>query len=1329
MNHGKGIVFPLIVTVLIIMAAIPGQAATVVWNNLSGGNWNNASNWSTGTVPTSGDIVYITMDGNYIVNLDMNATVHTLYLGGYSGTQTLRCNSWEITVTGTCNVYENGYLDINSSHVHTTGDFYMNIDGQVDLDNGSIEHRIINKGSLNLTRTCSFPAWFVNDTTGTLTVEGNMEASCYLTVDTGFTNRGTINLTSSYFSTTTTAKITVTNGSLVNEAPGTINALQGSSLTTSSERTLEAQVANAGTINSDTYLKISKIDATHTNSGTYHVQVGNLVFTQLASGATFNNTGTIQIDSGCSFAFDSDYFNHLSGSIVNNGTLSFNGVVVAITPKFTNTGRLVLGGVSSSLTISDTLFNEGTISIGNAFIEGTPPLINRDSLLLTNGTVNVDLTNDGIIKATIAGIINGTLTTEPGSKMISEGTTTNLTILSVAESFTNHGEIILTQSATNYSYISILGSDDSLINASDGIITAEIGTGSAYPRYISAKLYNEGTVNVATTSSLIISASDPLHTNVGTINVTSGNLTCHDDFKNSGTINIAASKMFSRLGGKFYFDNGTVTGEGTLSLIDDTIYVSNSNTVDADVNFTGGLAENTGTLTNTGTLDLYSITVNGAGTIVNEGLMTMYNSTVNNDLDNGGMLSISRLNNLNGAVTNGIDDTILVQGDSYGSASLTVASGFTNNGVIDLTSIIEDTATTATLNVTSGALTNSNLGEIVARRGSSTGGTRILAAQLANQGEININNIALRMNKASISHTNNGTINVNSGHFYVDMTGANSFNNTCTLNFSNLMTMTVDGGTFNNSTTGKIQGNGSLNTYATTFTNDGRVSPGNSAGIINMQTNNFPIDVNGQVDIDLGGLTPITQHDILNITQNAVLGGVLNINLIYDFIPAVNDSFRVMTYNARIGDFLAILGLNQFGIVFDTNFTSSALYIVTKEVTNDPPVITGMPDSISFDTDSTGLLGIWNYVSDDYTSDTDIVYEFTVSNDSLLYDLNEAGFLILSAVGGFIGEVVLGMTVTDQHGDSASDTTIVTVTTMPNTDPVITGLPDSLSFKADSSYNLYIWGYVADTESDDSLLDYDFTTSSDSLIPAYDTSNGILNVSSVIGYNNTAYLYMTVTDPGGLTANDTVKFVIRYNYAPIISGLPDSIAFGADSSAVLDIYAAVSDAESDDSLIYYAFSASNDSLLRDFSYETGLLTLTASAGYSGEVYLYIAITDPDTAIAHDTIVVTVEPFLDVNDNAELIPERYALNQNYPNPFNPITIIGYSVPTRSVVNITVFDLLGRQVITLVDETRGPGTYTVEWNGSDQSGYPVASGLYFYCMKSGDYIEKRKMILLK
>jgi hypothetical protein len=110
------------------------------------------------------------------------------------------------------------------------------------------------------------------------------------------------------------------------------------------------------------------------------------------------------------------------------------------------------------------------------------------------------------------------------------------------------------------------------------------------------------------------------------------------------------------------------------------------------------------------------------------------------------------------------------------------------------------------------------------------------------------------------------------------------------------------------------------------------------------------------------------------------------------------------------------------------------------------------------------------------------------------------------------------------------------------------------------------------------------------------------------------------------------------------------------------------------------------------------------------------LTVPDIGADEFTIVGVEEE--------ETLPTEYALEQNYPNPFNPTTTFRYSIPTQSKVVIKVYDILGNEIATLIDDEKSVGTYDLTWNAAS-----MPSGVYFYQLKAGDFIQTRKMILLK
>jgi len=89
-----------------------------------------------------------------------------------------------------------------------------------------------------------------------------------------------------------------------------------------------------------------------------------------------------------------------------------------------------------------------------------------------------------------------------------------------------------------------------------------------------------------------------------------------------------------------------------------------------------------------------------------------------------------------------------------------------------------------------------------------------------------------------------------------------------------------------------------------------------------------------------------------------------------------------------------------------------------------------------------------------------------------------------------------------------------------------------------------------------------------------------------------------------------------------------------------------------------------------------------------------------------------------------VPQSFFLHQNYPNPFNPVTKIKFDIPNQSIVKLIIYDLLGREVTTLVNKQLKPGSYEVDWDGTS-----YASGVYFYTLLTNDFVETKRMVLLK
>ena len=112
------------------------------------------------------------------------------------------------------------------------------------------------------------------------------------------------------------------------------------------------------------------------------------------------------------------------------------------------------------------------------------------------------------------------------------------------------------------------------------------------------------------------------------------------------------------------------------------------------------------------------------------------------------------------------------------------------------------------------------------------------------------------------------------------------------------------------------------------------------------------------------------------------------------------------------------------------------------------------------------------------------------------------------------------------------------------------------------------------------------------------------------------------------------------------------------------------------------------------------------------------------------MIKTTPDISDVEGETNWIISNFLLQQNYPNPFNPVTSMQYTISSRQFVSLKVYDLLGREVATLVNEEKPAGEYEVEFNAANllPKG-SLTSGIYFYQLKAGVFTETRKMVLIK
>jgi len=618
----------------------------------------------------------------------------------------------------------------------------------------TISSALVNQGALTVGGTSAFTGAVTNAAGATLRVQGNGTfGTGNLTVANGFTNNGAIVLTdttSSYG-----ALLTVTTGALDNAPGATIAANVG----TLGTRSLNAVLQNAGTLTINHPLTLNKASAAHTNGGTINVGA-KFTIVQTGTSPSFTNTGSMGITGGDTVAVSGGTFAYAAGAITGPGALAFSSTTVNLTQN------LNTAAVPFSLT---------TATVGGA---GTLTVAPSTTLQIRSSTINARLVNQGVLDVHGTTAINDSLTNASGATLRLQGDGTSGTSnLTVANSFTNSGAIVLTDTTSSYGAVLTMPTGARLTNAPAGTIDAAVGT--AGPRTLAAELDNQGTITLD--RPLTISRAGAAHTNSGTIDVSGGDLTLSQSgvtpsFTTSGTITIGAGRTFTVTSGALNYGAGTINGSGTLAIT--------SAAVTATQDFstaTTGLTLTTATWGGSGRLTV------AAGTS-----LRVRSSTINTRLVNQGAMDVHGTSAFNDSVTNAGGATLRLQGDgTSGTSNLTVLNGFTNSGTIVLT----DTTSSygAVLNVTNGTLTNAAGATL--RTDTGTVGPRTLNGQLDNEGTLTVLR-ALTLSKVSAAHVNRGTIDVHDKLTIAQSGTTPSFTQLGTLTIGSGDTVAVTSGSF-----------------------------------------------------------------------------------------------------------------------------------------------------------------------------------------------------------------------------------------------------------------------------------------------------------------------------------------------------------------------------------------------------------------------------------------------------------------------------------------------------------------------------------------------------
>jgi len=411
-------------------------------------------------------------------------------------------------------------------------------------------------------------------------------------------------------------------------------------------------------------------------------------------------------------------------------------------------------------------------------------------------------------------------------------------------------------------------------------------------------------------------------------------------------------------------------------------------------------------------------------------------------------------------------------------------------------------------------------------------------------------------------------------------------------------------------------------------------------------------------------------------------------------------------------------------------FTDSDTVRVSVLAVNDAPVITAL-DSVTITEDSFAEVSL---LATDM--DGDSLTFVSTSTDTSVITIVSNDTLTLTPAVNWNGTADITVFVSDGF---LSDTTSFVLTVTPVNDAPGITLPDT-TINEGGVIEIIL---LADDIDGDELT---YSSSSDTNAVIINVNEDTLLVSLIENWNGSSVITVVVTDENA--TSDTAEFILTVNP---VNDSPEE--FSVIYPTVSDTFSTHAD---NDSLIQFIWGKSND-VDSEVNY-----TLTIELEFFGNVYtdFYDDISDTTISISSNSL----DPLLNVtaqdeavftfyvqasdeeytvSDTGEFIlsrealgiddevgiPDVFALHQNYPNPFNPITTLRYDLPEQATVNIIIYDMLGREIKTLVNTTQNAGFKSVIWNATNDYGKPVSAGVYLYKIQAGEFVQTKKMVLLK
>jgi VCBS repeat-containing protein len=499
-------------------------------------------------------------------------------------------------------------------------------------------------------------------------------------------------------------------------------------------------------------------------------------------------------------------------------------------------------------------------------------------------------------------------------------------------------------------------------------------------------------------------------------------------------------------------------------------------------------------------------------------------------------------------------------------------------------------------------------------------------------------------------------------------------------------------------------------------------------------------DIPGQTIDEGGSFATIDLDDYLTEVDGDQISW--NINIPGGELLVEVDTENIATVSTPYEDWFGS-GLINFQATDNTSefLSDSDDATFTVNPINDPPEVVMAIEDVPVDEDSAPVvLGDLDNIFGDV--DSELFFTFTNDNEALVtVTVDEENAVTLTFTEN--GNGTANITFTADDGEfQVTDEVLVTVTATNDPPEVVAAIEDLL---VDEDSAPVVLGDLDNIFGDiDSDLAFTYSNDNESLVTVTIDDDNAVILTFTGDASGTANLTFSAWD-GEFTVTDEVPVTVTAINDPpgvfaLISPANDStITIDNDNTDGLLTFSweEPDDVEGDAILFRFEGTGIFESISQDSLETAELVVIYADLIIAlGEEEIVTGTWTVYASDAEDTTIVSNGPFtltidgssLEVNEEL-FIPDIFALHQNYPNPFNPVTTIAYDVPEMTSVRVDIYNILGQQVRTLINRSHEPGYYRIQWDGTNDYGEVLPSGMYIYSIQASGFTRVKKLVLMK